>query len=225
MGIISLEKQDHLFWLGRYCERVFTTIQTFLIGYDKMLDDEVTTYKTICQVLDIPDVYGDPDTFIKNYLYSPEDPNSIYSNLKHAYDNAVVLRDEISSASLCYIQMALDAMEKHGKGTFSLLNLQEILDILFAFWGSIDDMILSENTRNVLKAGRYLERLDLYIRLSYPQTSISREFEKFNFRMNHLTPMQYNAEKFKAVSLAISNNWPLKGKLDDLNAIFTGKEQ
>ena len=39
MGIISLEKQDHLYWLGRYSERVYTTLKTFLLGYDQMLDD------------------------------------------------------------------------------------------------------------------------------------------------------------------------------------------
>ena len=43
MGIISLEKQDHLFWLGRYCERVYTTIRTFLLSYDKMLDNDDMT--------------------------------------------------------------------------------------------------------------------------------------------------------------------------------------
>ena len=30
MGIISVEKSDHLFWLGRYVERVFTTLNTFV---------------------------------------------------------------------------------------------------------------------------------------------------------------------------------------------------
>ena len=57
MGIISLEKQDHLFWLGRYCERVYTTIRTFLLSYDKMLDNDDMTYKNICELLDIPDIY------------------------------------------------------------------------------------------------------------------------------------------------------------------------
>ena len=56
MGIISLEKQDHLFWLGRYCERVYTTIRTFLLSYDKMLDNDDMTYKNICELLDIPDI-------------------------------------------------------------------------------------------------------------------------------------------------------------------------
>lgn len=225
MGIISLEKQDHLFWLGRYTERVFTTIRTFLIGYDKMLDDEATTYITICEQLDIPDIYGSQEEFIKTYIYSPEDPNSIYSNLKHAYDNAVVLRDEISSSSLSYIQMAMDSMEEHSKDPFSLLHLQHVLDVLFAFWGSVDDMVLSENTRNILKAGRYIERLDLYIRLGYPDSSIQREFKKLEHRMSHLTAMQYDTDIYKTFVQAVENRAPLKQELYNLNNVFSRQNQ
>ena len=29
MGIISMEKVDHLYWLGRYTERVYTTLRMF----------------------------------------------------------------------------------------------------------------------------------------------------------------------------------------------------
>ncbi len=225
MGIISLEKQDHLFWLGRYSERVFTTIRTFLLGYDQMLDDDTVTYQTICTALDIPDMYGSQENFIKNYIYAAEDANSIYTNLRHAYDNAVVLRDEISSDSLSYIQMALDVMESHRQVPLSLLSLQQVLDILFAFWGSIDDLVLSENTRNILKAGRYLERVDLYVRLNYPQESIVREFTKLEHRMSHLTTLQYDAALYQQICIAMGNNRPMRQELNTLNNVFSRQAQ
>ena len=31
MGIISIEKADHLYWLGRYTERVYTILRVFFI--------------------------------------------------------------------------------------------------------------------------------------------------------------------------------------------------
>ena len=58
MGIISLEKSNHLYWLGRYSERAFTTIRTFMDAYDTMLDQDPNAYKHICEKLHIPDVYA-----------------------------------------------------------------------------------------------------------------------------------------------------------------------
>ena len=136
MGIISVEKSDHLFWLGRYVERVFTTLNTFFTYYDRMLDTEKEAYKHFCERLSIPDIYENQEDFVQKYLFSKEDGNSVYSSMEHAYDNAVVLRDELSSRTLSYIQLALDCMEKHaGSGAFAY-DLQPVLDDLFAFWAA-----------------------------------------------------------------------------------------
>ena len=45
MGIMSVEKFQHLFWLGRYTERVFSTLRIFCKYYDKMIDND--TYQLI----------------------------------------------------------------------------------------------------------------------------------------------------------------------------------
>ncbi|MBS5299774.1 MAG: alpha-E domain-containing protein [Clostridiaceae bacterium] len=136
MGIISVEKSDHLFWLGRYVERVFTTLNTFFTYYDRMLDTEKEAYKHFCERLSIPDIYENQEDFVQKYLFSKEDGNSVYSSMERAYDNAVVLRDELSSRTLSYIQLALDCMEKHaGSGAFAY-DLQPVLDDLFAFWAA-----------------------------------------------------------------------------------------
>ena len=48
MGIISIEKTNHLFWLGRYCERVFTTLKVFRKYYDTMIDGSQSDYQIFC---------------------------------------------------------------------------------------------------------------------------------------------------------------------------------
>ena len=220
MGIISLEKQDHLYWLGRYSERVYTTLKTFLLGYDQMLDDEGTTYGDVCRRLDIPNIYTSQENFIKIYLFSDRDANSVYSNLKRAYDNAVVLRDEISSPSLCYIQMALDIMEACSGEPLNLLELQRVLDTLLAFWGSVDDNVLSEESRNIMKSGRYLERLDLFIRFGYPAASLARELGKFENRIRRLQEFQYDGGAYQAFEAAVRRGGSLKPQLVNLNQII-----
>ena len=109
MGIISIEHTDRLFWLGRYSERVYTTLRFFAEQYDSMLDLKEEEYKDFCKSQDIPDIYESAEDFSNRYCFDEKDPNSIISNLIRAYDNAVVMREEIGSGTLSYIQMAVYA--------------------------------------------------------------------------------------------------------------------
>lgn len=201
MGIISLEKSDHLFWLGRYTERVATTLQTFFNYFDTMLDIDEEAYHTFCERLSIPDIYTDKEDFIRKYLFSPEDPNSVYSNMLRAFDNAVVLRDELSSTTLAYIQMALDCIKVSFRSTALVYDLQPVIDHLYAFWGCLDDNVEDEECRNIIKCGKYLERLDLYMRLDYPYKQIEKEYQKFLNRL-HKIRIGYNlAEADRLMSI------------------------
>ena len=38
MGIISVEQTDRLYWLGRYTERVYTTMRLYFVTYDTLID-------------------------------------------------------------------------------------------------------------------------------------------------------------------------------------------
>ena len=97
MGIISIKSTDNLFWLGRYVERVFTTLRVFSEYYDKMIDKDENAYIDFCNKLGIENTYSYKQEFITKYLFDENDPNSVMSNLLCAYDNAVVMRNAISS--------------------------------------------------------------------------------------------------------------------------------
>lgn len=189
-------------------ERVFTTLNTFFTYYDRMLDTEKEAYKRFCERLSIPDTYENQEDFVQKYLFSKEDGNSVYSSMERAYDNAVVLRDELSSRTLSYIQLALDCMEKHaGSGAFAY-DLQPVLDDLFAFWGCLDDNVEDEECRNIIKCGKYLERLDLYMRLDYPYRMIEKEYNKFLNRL-HKIRIRYNLSEIDTLNeiMNLGDGW------------------
>ena len=107
MGIISVEQTDRLYWLGRYTERVYTTMRLYFVTYDTLIDQIGKEYTEFCIQLDIPDIYTSPEDFIHRYAFDETDCNSMMSKLMRAYDNAIVLREEIGSESLAYIQLAI----------------------------------------------------------------------------------------------------------------------
>ena len=193
MGIVSLINTDKLFWLGRYSERVYTTIRLFGESFDKIIDGNAKYIELFCRSLDIPNIYSSTEDYVERYLFDPQNPDSVYSNLTRAYDNAMTLREEIGSECISYIQLAIYVMNRHQGSQSPMIGLQQILDDILAFWGLADDMIPDENIRNIIKTGKRVERLDLYARLKRPRTDILREVSRLSVRISR-TNLKYSSE-------------------------------
>ena len=178
MGIISLERADRLFWLGRYTERVYTAIRLYSDSFDEMIDGISDNYIDFCRMLDIPEVYGSKEVFEEKYPFDEMNPDSIISNLNRAYDNAIELRDEIGSEVISYIQLAIYAMNKAKISNAPLIELQYVIDNILAFWGIVDDDVDSESARNMIKVGKRIERIDLYSRLHHSQKELTRQVRR-----------------------------------------------
>ncbi len=171
MGIISVAQQDELFWLGRYTERVYTTLRIYARYSDSMIE-QGDLYILFCQSMEIQNIYTSPEDFLKSYGYNEDNPDSLISNLLRAYDNAVILREVIGSDSLSYIQMAVYAIRRAAVSKSPILELQKVCDNILAFWGISDDRISLPQARDLIKTGRRLERLDLYARMHYNRSEL-----------------------------------------------------
>ena len=204
MGIISVEQVDHLYWLGRYTERVYTTLKIYSESFDRMIDESEDSYQKYCDSLDIPNIYESKEDFFKRYPFDISVPDSIISNLNRAYDNAIVLRETIGSEALSYIQLSIYAMNNASKSDAPLIDLQQIMDDLLAFWGLVDDQIDSEQIRNIIKTGKRIERIDLYARLEVEKSSLVREVHRMIPRVLR-SGMKYNEASLSKVSSLIND--------------------
>ncbi|MDO5150147.1 MAG: alpha-E domain-containing protein [Oscillospiraceae bacterium] len=175
MGTITAVNLNNLYWLGRYTERVFTTLNAFFAYHDRMVDVDENAYKAYLKKLYIPDIYEDQNDFLKKYVFDKNDINSIASNLDRALGNAIVLREEIKTPSLSYLQMASDKLSKI-PGTDKLrFDLLPVRDYIYAFWGSIDDNMTNSESNQIIHFGKLVERTDLYLRLEASEERTSSE--------------------------------------------------
>lgn len=204
MGIISVEQVDHLYWLGRYTERVYTTLKIYSESFDRMIDESEDSYQKYCDSLDIPNIYESKEDFLKRYPFDISVPDSIISNLNRAYDNAIVLRETIGSEALSYIQLSIYAMNNASVSDAPLIDLQQIMDDLLSFWGLVDDQIDSDQIRNIIKAGKRIERIDLYARLEVEKPCLVREVRRMIPRVLR-SGMKYDDMSLSRVSTLIND--------------------
>ncbi|MGN0347472.1 MAG: alpha-E domain-containing protein [Lachnospiraceae bacterium] len=203
MGIISVEQADRLFWLGRYTERVYTTVRLYFHSFDSMIDEIMDSYRQFCELIDIPNIYSDKDDFMKRYPFDEENPDSIIRNLNRAYDNAIVLRESIGSEALSYIQLAIYEMNRAKISDAPLIEMQSVVDNILAFWGTVDDQIDDLRIRNIIKAGKRIERVDLYARLEVEPMELVREVNRLIPRVER-SGLEYDKEKLSHIKDEVS---------------------
>ncbi|MFI3315965.1 MAG: alpha-E domain-containing protein [Rikenellaceae bacterium] len=170
-NVITADKANRLYWLGRYAERVYISLHLLRRYYDKVIDGDIVDLHEYYRNLNVETIDEDLDSelFQLSQLYSPANNCSIYSSICGANDNAIVLRRDITSESLSYIQMSLALITECGvRGEKNITLLQPVTDYMLAFFGSIDERVFDKRIRKFLKVGRFIENIDLHIRFHYP---------------------------------------------------------
>ena len=198
MGTISLEHSDRLYWLGRYTERVFTTLKTLQKLYDRTIDNR-SGYAEYLGYFGLSDIYGSNRDFFRSFLYDSTNPNSVAYSLERAYDNGIVLREEISTETLSFLQLAKDTLAKSEMSENTRLSLLPLVDQLYAFWGCIADNVYDEEKKNIIYCGKTVERLDLYMRTGYSYKLVKKEFGRLCKRLKNVpenTPFCCNSQYF-----------------------------
>ena len=176
---LTLKQVDSIYWLGRYTERVLTTLKIFMNVYDSQLDSHFDFAK-YCSDLDIYNGFSSLADFCQRYAFDKSYASSIISSMNRSYDNAIMLRETIGSDSLSYIELALKRMEDAQFSETPVLVFQKVIDNIMAFKGQVFDSITDHNVRHILLAGFTLERLDMYLRLNMNE-------EQVNFECRRLT--------------------------------------
>lgn len=121
-----------------------------------------------------------------------------------AYDNAVVLREELGSETLSYIQLAVYDMNKARISRAPLIEMQRVIDNILAFWGIADDSIDSEQVRNIIKTGKRVERVDLYARLGGSAKELTREVNRLAPRIER-SGMKYKKENMENLKKLVAS--------------------
>lgn len=183
MGPVTLSKQNRLFWLGRYAERVYVTVQFLMQAYDRLLDSTPMDYADFCRRLGAENVYQNAEDFCRRYLFDGSQPCSARSSMEALLGNGMVLRETISSPTLSYLQMAESAMEMASRSEAPAVELQWVLDDIMAFRGSFDEAVDHEGVRNITKTGGAVERLSLMLRLDWQTDRLRQEMRKLLNRL------------------------------------------
>jgi uncharacterized alpha-E superfamily protein len=160
-----------------------------------------------------------PD-YATRFCFDEDSPASVSFSLMRAYDNAIVLRDEISTETFSYIQLAVYEMKNAARSHAPLLPLQKVLDNIAAFWGMADDRIDNEHVRGIIKLGKRIERVDLYARMNAGAEEIRREIRRLSYRVRK-AGLNYSLEGLARLEAAASGEIDPAAIIREVEALIT----
>ena len=178
--IISATKANRLFWLGRYEERVYMTIHVLNKCYDKMIDCHPDEYMSLWRRLDTSGTYTTNDEFTYGMMYDDANPCSVISALNYAMNNAILLREDIMSETLSYIEMSIALVQRcKAEHALNTSALQPVIDWSLAFWGSAEQRLQNHKALSIMLTGRNIENIDMQLRFGYPYRRIALAYDSF----------------------------------------------
>jgi len=187
MSTLSPAKANRLFWLGRYAERIFAQLHFLRYYYDLCLDeDRDDAILEYCRRLNLSDCIQNRDAFLIDHLYG-NSPASLRTCLNSLNDNSIVLREELTTASLGYANLCVATLNRcNASLTTNITKLQPISDYILAFWGSVLQHVATLSSVDMLFMGRHVEYLDMYTRFGYPVSRLSLDWGHLERRMNRM---------------------------------------
>ena len=162
-------------------ERAFTTLVQFFPFYDRVMDTDVDAFRPFAKALDLPQDFEDFDGFIHSFLYDGTNPDSVRSAIVAAFNNAVVLRPELTSRLLQYVELAVKNITEAAERSASaddIYSQRDIADDMLAFWGGIENSTADITLKAFVFIGKYIERIDLYTRFHLDNSELDAPLAK-----------------------------------------------
>lgn len=228
--LVTPSKAEFLYWLGRYTERVHTTLALFLPYYDRMIEEGPEAFRPFARALDLPEDFADLESFLHSLLYDPSNPDSVRSALGAAFDDATVLRPELGTRLLQYLELAMANIERAAEGddpAGDLFDHRNVIDDLLAFWGGVENSPADPAFKALLFLSKYIERIDLYTRLALPEDLLGAPLRKLAAHSTALahTPLPgCAADGMRLLALDLSARG-YDGAEDRLCAILAGEDR
>lgn len=173
---------DSLYWLARYMERVENNARILDVNLQVTLDSDEAgaeaerhAWQPILRTLEDLTVFSsfhaviNADSVCSFVTFAKENPNSIWSSVAAARENARTVREYISSEmwerinSLYLWLKGADARDL--AGTSGIDFYRQVVDMCHQFHGTTDQTLTHGEGWDFLQVGKYIERADNASRL------------------------------------------------------------
>jgi uncharacterized alpha-E superfamily protein len=111
-------------------------------------------------------------------MYDDTNPSTVMAAQTKAMDNAILLREDILSETLSYLEMSLALLKEcRKKQEKNVICLQPVIDWSLAFWGSAQQRLQNHKALYIMSIGRNVENMDMLLRFDYSYERVALAYD------------------------------------------------
>ncbi len=220
MGTVTLNKNNRLYWLGRYAERVYQDVESIRDMLDSAIDND-PDFSKICRKIGVYNDFISVEDFCHRCCFNANIQESVMYAAHAMIGNGMVLREVIGSQTLSYLQMAVIAVEAARDSHSPAVAFQWVLDDIMAFRGCYSELVASQVVRNIIKSGASVERIGAMVKTGMGGPALEYEIEKLLDRMKksklkHSNTSVQTIKRFTDREDNFSDTWALLAAVESL---------
>ncbi|AFL68153.1 alpha-E domain-containing protein [Sulfurospirillum barnesii] len=210
MILISPQRAEYLYWMGRYIQRAESMTRLVISLFDKILDEDFDDAKKVYSNLGITLTYDSSQAFLRQSVFDVEYA-SLLSVISAARENAILTRPNLSHRMFSRINALYLAYQKaKEERTVSLYWLESTLQELDAIWGNLELSLVESKEVPLIQLGKVIERMDLNIRIYDSMEAAVLDLEKLNSIAHKIRPNS------KPIGLSSSQKQKLLHKINSV---------
>jgi len=194
--LLTANVATSLYWLGRYLERIESTLYEIKKAYDKVIDVDKDAGVKVYKKFDIDLQYTDAIDFLDKAIKGEHSAN-LLNVLKNARENAIISReyiDELAFGEIIELNEIAQRISR-SNGRIDCKDMDYAMSLISEIWGAQTKRNHRKVSDYFLKLGKLVEEIDFRLRFGKGQKTTDIILEEVHSIFKFLNP-EINIKKF-----------------------------
>lgn len=186
--LLTAKVAEHLYWLGRYLERIESILMETVATFDEIIDVDKSAGKKLFKRLEVDIKYKNANEFLYEAVLGEHEAN-IYTMLGYVRENAIVSRAYIDLNAFGSIVELYEVLKQANNDHLDIdcAFLDKLSSRVSEIWGELS----RKQERNIsdyfIRLGKLVEKVDVHLRLKRDKSFslvVMEEIDNIVLRLN-----------------------------------------
>lgn len=187
--LLTANVANGLYWLGRYLERIESTLNEIIITFDDIIDVDKTSGKKLFKRLEIDIKYKNANDFLSQAVFGDHEAN-IYTLISYIRENAIICRAYLDLNAFGSIIEFSETLKQANNDNFVIdcSFVEKMSSRVSEIWGELTRKQERNTSDYFIRLGKLVEKVDFHLRLKRDKSFSLVIMDEIDIIVSRLNP-------------------------------------